>query len=52
MDKDGYIQRAVCCLFVTVLITTNHAALVNIKTKGAKGDGITDDGQVIIFLCF
>ncbi|KAK1439795.1 hypothetical protein QVD17_05615 [Tagetes erecta] len=49
MDQDGYIQRAVCWLFVTtVLITTNHAAVVNIKTKGAKGDGITDDGPAIL----
>ncbi|KAI3809712.1 hypothetical protein L1987_19310 [Smallanthus sonchifolius] len=30
------------------LIAMNHAAIVDIKTKGAKGDGITDDGPAIL----
>lgn len=46
MNKDGYIQIAVYCLFVMALITTNQAAVVDIKHKGAKGDGKTDDGPV------
>ncbi|KAI3675162.1 hypothetical protein L1987_84747 [Smallanthus sonchifolius] len=49
MDKYGCnIRRAVWCLFVMTLIATNHAAVVDIKTKGAKGDGITDDGPAIL----
>ncbi|KAM0063062.1 putative endo-polygalacturonase [Helianthus debilis subsp. tardiflorus] len=48
MDKD-YIQiMAVYCMFVMALIVRNHAVVVNIKTKGAKGDGITDDSPAIL----
>ncbi|KAL8238086.1 hypothetical protein R6Q59_019167 [Mikania micrantha] len=48
MDKDGYIRRGVTCLIIMAIITTNRAAVVNIKTKGAKGDGKTDDGPAIL----
>ncbi|KAI7733384.1 hypothetical protein M8C21_033681 [Ambrosia artemisiifolia] len=48
MDRDGYIGvMALYCLLFMALIGTNHATVVNVKTKGAKGDGVTDDGPVI-----
>lgn len=61
MDKDNYIRKAVCYLFLMALIVRNRAAVVNVKTKGAKGDGVTDDGPVHVndiytqhlgFMCF
>ncbi|XP_076904718.1 exopolygalacturonase-like [Bidens hawaiensis] len=50
MGKIGYIRSAVY-LFL-LLIATNNAAIVDIKTKGAKGDGITDDGPEILTYIF
>ncbi|KAK9075514.1 hypothetical protein SSX86_003838 [Deinandra increscens subsp. villosa] len=44
----GYIRRAVCCLFVVTMVPINRAAVVNIKSKGAVGDGKTDDGPAIL----
>lgn len=46
MAKENFIPRAVFCFFLMVLIENNHAAVVDVKTKGAKGDGKTDDGPV------
>nr|XP_043622973.1 polygalacturonase-like [Erigeron canadensis] len=39
--------RAICCFFLMALVARNHAGLVDIKAKGAKGDGKTDDGPAI-----
>lgn len=46
MDKPNSFRRAICCLLFIEFIARNHAAVVNIKTKGAKGDGKTDDSPV------
>ncbi|KAI3509641.1 hypothetical protein L1887_25073 [Cichorium endivia] len=48
MDTENSIRQAIRCLFLIAFISRNHAAVVNIKTKGAKGDGITDDGKAIV----
>ncbi|KAK1423989.1 hypothetical protein QVD17_19300 [Tagetes erecta] len=48
MDKSSCIRRTVCCLFVTALIAINHAIVVDIKSKGATGDGKTDDGPALL----
>ncbi|KAI3509642.1 hypothetical protein L1887_25075 [Cichorium endivia] len=48
MDTENSIRQAIRCLFLIAFIASNHAAVVNIKAKGAKGDGITDDGQAIV----
>ncbi|XP_071699070.1 exopolygalacturonase-like [Rutidosis leptorrhynchoides] len=48
MDKINSIRKAVCCLLLTSLIARNHGATFNIQTKGAKGDGVTDDGPAIV----
>ncbi|XP_023754425.1 exopolygalacturonase [Lactuca sativa] len=48
MNTENSIRQAICCLFLIAYIARSHAAVVNIKTKGAKGDGITDDGQAIV----
>lgn len=48
MNRENSIRQAICCLFLIAFIARNHAAVVNIRTKGAKGDGITDDGQALM----
>ncbi|KAL4555399.1 hypothetical protein LXL04_038017 [Taraxacum kok-saghyz] len=48
MYKMNSIPRAVIFVFLMALIEKNHAAVVNVKTKGAKGDGKSDDGPAII----
>ncbi|KAL8209130.1 hypothetical protein R6Q57_008542 [Mikania cordata] len=48
MHKDGYIRTAVFCLFVMALGARNHAAVIDVKSKGAVGDGKTDDGPAIL----
>lgn len=48
MVKTKPIGRAVFSLFLIPLIAKYQAAVVDIKTKGAKGDGKTDDGPVIV----
>ena len=41
--------NTVCCLLLIIaLISRNRAVVVDIKAKGAKGDGKTDDGPVIM----
>lgn len=58
MGNDSSIRVAVFCLFLMGLIVKNHAISVDVKTKGAKADGKTDDGPVngihtiFIFICF
>ncbi|XP_024966091.1 exopolygalacturonase-like [Cynara cardunculus var. scolymus] len=48
MGKERWSQRAVCCLLLMALMARNHAAVVDVKTKGAKGDGKTNDGPAIV----
>nr|XP_043622804.1 exopolygalacturonase-like [Erigeron canadensis] len=48
MGKKSYIQRAICSLFLMASITMNHSAVIDIKAKGAKADGKTDDGPVLM----
>ncbi|KAL7591074.1 hypothetical protein Lser_V15G34853 [Lactuca serriola] len=48
MVKTKPIGRAVFSLFLIPLIAKYQAAVVDIKTKGAKGDGKTDDGPAIM----
>ncbi|KAJ0582792.1 putative glycosidase [Helianthus annuus] len=48
MYKDGYIRTTLCCLAVMALVARNHAVVIDIKTKGATGDGNTDDGPAIM----
>nr|XP_043620069.1 exopolygalacturonase-like [Erigeron canadensis] len=43
----GYVQRTICCLFSIALVARNHAVVVDVKTKGATGDGKTNDGMAI-----
>ncbi|KAJ9560710.1 hypothetical protein OSB04_005870 [Centaurea solstitialis] len=39
--------KAICCLLLIAMVFRNHAVVVDIKARGAKGDGKTDDGPVI-----
>ncbi|XP_023754438.1 exopolygalacturonase [Lactuca sativa] len=48
MGNHFWTRRAVCFLFIMPLIAGINAVVVNVKTKGAKADGKTDDGQVIL----
>lgn len=48
MGNDSSIRVAVFCLFLMGLIAKNHAIIVDVKTKGAKADGKTDDGPAIV----
>ncbi|CAH1450185.1 unnamed protein product [Lactuca virosa] len=48
MHTENSIRQAICCLFLIAYIARSHAAVVNIKTKGAKGDGKTDDSKAIV----
>ncbi|KAI3769574.1 hypothetical protein L6452_00683 [Arctium lappa] len=41
------MSRTICCLLLMALIARNHAVVVNIGSKGAKGDGKTNDGPAI-----
>ncbi|GKA87944.1 putative glycosidase [Tanacetum coccineum] len=48
MDNDSSIRVAVCCLLLMGMIAKNHAVSVDLKSKGAKADGITDDAPEIV----
>ncbi|KAJ9536324.1 hypothetical protein OSB04_un000504 [Centaurea solstitialis] len=39
--------KAICFLFLIAMVSRNHAIVVDIKAKGAKGDGKTDDGPAL-----
>ncbi|KAJ9536322.1 hypothetical protein OSB04_un000502 [Centaurea solstitialis] len=39
--------KAICCLLLIAMVFRSHAVVVDIKARGAKGDGKTDDGPVI-----
>ncbi|KAJ9560795.1 hypothetical protein OSB04_005955 [Centaurea solstitialis] len=41
-------QRVVCCLLLMALTAKNHAIVVDVKSKGAKADGRTNDGPAIM----
>ncbi|KAL4555394.1 hypothetical protein LXL04_038012 [Taraxacum kok-saghyz] len=50
MDTKNPIWQAIFGFLLIAIIASNHAdaAIVDIKTKGAKGDGVTDDSQAIV----
>ncbi|GKD94187.1 exopolygalacturonase-like protein, partial [Tanacetum coccineum] len=47
MDNSS-IRVAVCCFLLMGIIAKNHAISVDVKSKGAKADGITDDAPAIV----
>nr|XP_043620068.1 exopolygalacturonase-like [Erigeron canadensis] len=48
MDNINFTSKAICYLFLMALFARNQAVVVDVKAKGAKGDGITDDGPAIM----
>ncbi|KAJ9536320.1 hypothetical protein OSB04_un000500, partial [Centaurea solstitialis] len=38
--------KAICCLLLIAMVFRSHAVVVDIKARGAKGDGKTDDGPM------